>query len=141
MPRIYATPADLSSWTDDVAPPNAAVLLRYASTLVEGATSHAHYRVDADGYPTGQTVSGAFESATCAQASFWAANGLDPAKGNLGVTGERVATSKAIRGATVSYDSADAAQGKQARIEALRTLSTEAYQVLSNEGLTPGVIR
>lgn len=141
MPRIYATEADLASWTGKAAPANAAALLRHASTLVEGATRNAIYRTDGLGMPTVSTVTGAFESATCAQAAFWAVNDLDPAAGTLPIAGEKVASSKSIKGASVSYDTGAAQASKEARISALQFLCLEAWQILDNEGLIVGSIR
>lgn len=139
--RVYATEADLASWTGKDAPANAAVLLRHASTLVEGATRNAVYRTDGLGMPTVSTVAGAFESATCAQVAFWAANNLDPTAGALPIAGEKVAASKSIKGASVSYDTQAAQASKEARIAALQFLCLEAWQILDNEGLITGAIR
>lgn len=141
MPRIYATEADLASWTGKDAPANAAALLRHASTLVEGATQNAYYSTDTAGLPTLPKTLGAFESATCAQAAFWAANDLDPAAGTLPIAGEKVAASKSIKGASVSYDTGAAQASKEARIAALQFLCLEAWQILDNEGLITGAIR
>lgn len=141
MARIYATADDLAEWSGAPAPANAAGLLRYASSLVEGATVNALYATDAEGYPSGTFTADTFRDATTAQAAFWAANGLDPAAGSLPVLGERVATSKSIKGASVSYDAADAAQAKGARIAALETLCGEAYLILSNAGLITAAVQ
>lgn len=138
--RVYATPADLQEWTGQAPPDNAVPLLRSASALVEEATMLAVYPVFSDGMPRGADHVGAFRDATCAQAAFWAANGLDPAAGELVELGKRVASSKSVKGASVSYDAADAAAAKQARVDALRTLCAEAFQILRNAGLVSAVV-
>ncbi|MFJ2619694.1 hypothetical protein [Glutamicibacter sp. NPDC087344] len=98
------------------------------------------YAVDSDGMPRHADRAAAFKEATCEQAAFWAANGLDPSAGELVEVGKRVASSKSIKGATVSYDAADAASAKQARVNALRVLCTSAFQILRNAGLISAVV-
>lgn len=141
MGRQYATPTDLTEWTGDAAPADAAALIRHASALVEGATRGARYAVDDGGLPTGPAVVAAFRDATCAQVALWAAAGLDPTTGGIEATSGRVATSKTIRGATVSYDAAAAAQAKQARTAALTSVGAETYQILDNAGLIVGSVQ
>lgn len=138
--RVYATPADLQEWTGQAPPENAVPLLRSASAMVEEVTMLAVYSVDSTGAPRNSEVAAAFRDATCEQAAYWAANGLDPAKGELGEQGKKVASSKSIKGASVSYDSADLAASKQARIEALTTICTAAFQILRNAGLVSTVV-
>ncbi|GAA3705408.1 hypothetical protein GCM10023081_46800 [Arthrobacter ginkgonis] len=141
MARNYATAADLQEWTGAAPPANAAGLLRSASSLVERDTLTAIYAHDTDGYATEPGTATAFREAVCAQAAFWAANGLDPTAGALGIQAERVASSKSIKGASVSYDTADAAATKAARVAALETLCSEAWRILSTAGLTPAGVR
>lgn len=139
--RVYATEADLLTWTGQVPPANAVSLLRAASSLVEDAAMLAHYRTNADGTPSYGPTATAFREATCEQAAYWAANGLDPAAGGLAEQGKKIASSKSIKGASVSYDSADAAASKQARVQALTTLSHGAWTILRNAGLITAVVR
>jgi hypothetical protein len=139
--RTYATPADLSTWTGTTAPENVVGLLRSASTLVEQATRNALYPTDSQGLPSLPEQATVFRDATCAQAAYWAANDLDPAAGTLAVESVRVASSKSIKGASVSYDAADTAKAKQARVDALTRLCGEAYGILDNAGLVSAVIR
>ncbi|WP_313816351.1 hypothetical protein [Citricoccus sp.] len=141
MARTYATEADLTEWTGAEAPANAVVLLRSASTLVEQATRNAVYGTFTDGMPSQSRVIDAFRDATCAQASFWAANGLDPAAGSLSEQSTRVASSKSIKGASVSYDAGDTAATKAARVAALSTLCEEAFGILDHAGLITAAVR
>ena len=139
--RVYATESDLLNWTGQAPPANAVSLLRAASSLVEDAAMLTTYRTNADGTPSHGPTATAFMEATCAQAAFWAANDLDPAAGGLDEQGKRIASSKSIKGASVSYDAADAAASKQARVQALTTLSHTAWTILRNAGLITAVVR
>lgn len=139
--RVYATEADLLNWTGQAPPANAVSLLRAASSLVEDAALLAHYPTDSAGLPTVPATVEAFMEATCEQAAYWAVNSLDPAAGQLAEQGKKIASSKSIKGASVSYDSADAAATKQARVEALTTLSHAAWTILRNAGLITAVVR
>lgn len=130
---IYATPDDITPWTGEPAPANAVSLLRFASSLVTRSTRSAMYPTH-NGEPYGP-VAQTLRDATTAQAAFWAANKLDPAGGALAEQGKRVATSKSIKGASLSYDSSDAAMIKQARTEAVDNLCAEAWAILDNAGL------
>lgn len=138
--RIYATAADVQEWTGQAPPDNVVPLLRSASALVEEATMLAVYAVDSDGMPRHADHAAAFKEATCEQVSFWAANDLDPTTGELVEVGKRVASSKSIKGASVSYDAADTARAKQARVDALRALCTSAFSILRNAGLISTVV-
>lgn len=139
--RVYATESDLQTWTGQVPPTNAMSLLRAASSLVEDAAMLTHYRTNTDGTPYYGPTAEAFMEATCTQAAYWAANSLDPAAGELAEQGKKIASSKSIKGASVSYDSADAAASKQARVDALTSLCVSAWTILRNAGLITAVVR
>ena len=141
MPRIYATPEDLTDWTGKPAPANATSLLRSASVLVEDATLTAIYTVDRDGKPTQPAIRQAFLEATCEQAGFWADNDLDPAKGARSTQAQRLVTTKAISGASISYDANDAARTKQAKIDALDQLNANALRILRNAQLVTTAVQ
>jgi len=138
--RIYATASDVQEWTGQAPPDNVVPLLRSASALVEDATMLAVYPVDTSGMPRHADHSAAFRDATCAQVAFWATNDLDPTTGELVEVGKRVASSKSIKGASVSYDASDMARAKQARVDALITLCAAAFQILRNAGLISTVV-
>lgn len=138
--RVYATPADVQEWTETAPPDNVVPLLRSASALVEEATMLAVYPVNREGLPKSPAHVAAFREATCEQVAFWAANDLDPSKGGLDEQAVKVASSKSVKGASVSYDASDMARAKQARVDALRELSTSAFQILRNAGLVSAVV-
>ena len=139
--RSYATESDLSWWmSPEPVPGNTAGLLQYATILIRHETRRARYKTHG-GQPTEPDIREAFTDATTEQARYWAANGLDPAAGTLTEVSGKVVSSKAIKGASVSYDTASAAQTKQARVEALSTLAPGAWQILSNAGLLGGDVR
>ena len=138
--RIYATAADVQEWTGQAPPDNVVPLLRSASGLVDEATMLAVYPADTEGLPRLTRHATAFKEATCEQVAFWAANGLDPSTGELVEVEKRVASSKSIKGASVSYDVADTARAKQARVDALRVLCTSAFSILRNAGLISTVV-
>jgi hypothetical protein len=127
---IYATSTDLATWTGTTAPANAAQLLRSASLLVREATMAACYDVDDTGLPSDATLLQAFNDATCAQAAFWAANGIDPGKG---VAGIKLATSKSIGSANVGY--ANGTIAIQAAADSITSLVPDAARVLADIGL------
>jgi len=138
--RVYATSADVQEWTETAPPDNVVSLLRSASALVEETTMLAVYPVGSDGYPTSPAHVAAFREATCEQVAFWAANGLDPAKDGLDEQAVKVASSKSIKGASVSYDSADSAKAKKARVDALSMLCRASFSILRNAGLISTVV-
>lgn len=138
--RIYATAADVQEWTGQAPPDNVVPLLRSASALVEEATMLAVYSVDQFGLPRRTADGDAFRDATCAQVAYWAANKLDPNTGGLDELAVKVASSKSIKGASVSYDAADSARAKQARVDALSSLCAGAFQILRNAGLIRTVV-
>lgn len=139
--HLYATESDLSEWmAPEPVPANAAGLLRSATNLIRHETRLARYKTHG-GQPTEPDTREAFRDATAEQARYWAANRLDPAAGTLAEASGKVVSSKAIKGASVSYDTASAGQARQARMDALSTLAPESWQILSNAGLLGGDVR
>jgi hypothetical protein len=135
---IYATADDFAAWWSKPAPGNAASLLRSASALVGRHTRAALYRVTTEGLPDDPLVAAAFRDATTSQAAFWANNAIDPTSGQLAETSKRLAVSKSIKGATITYDASATAQAQQARVDAVGVLCGEAWLILDNAGLTGG---
>lgn len=132
---IYATSAELLTWTgEQAAPANVDQLLRSASILVRRATRTAVYATTADGLPTDATLVAALRDATCAQAHAWAAAGIDPTA--PAPASARVATSKSIGSGSVTYADAQAVSVAQDRLRA--GLSDEAAAILADAGLTGG---
>ena len=135
MTLVYAVPDDLAAWTGSAAPANATPLLRSASLLVRDATASAFYAADTTGLPTDPTTLQAFKDATCAQAAFWAANGIDPAAGALPTAG--VLRGKKLGSASLDYDTAAAASQAvlQARMDSVEALVPEAVRILRGAGV------
>ncbi|MFF9262000.1 head-tail connector protein [Streptomyces longwoodensis] len=75
MPRVYATPADLTAWTGKAAPADAERQLARASEDVDSALLTAVYRTDADGMPTDPDVTAALRDAVCALVEYRAETG------------------------------------------------------------------
>lgn len=134
MHLTYATPDDLSTWTSSPAPDNAERLLRSASMLVRRATRTAIYTTTNDGLPSHDHVVEAFRDATCAQAAAWANAGVDPARPLE--SGDRVAQSKSIGSASVTYGDTDAIVA--ARTASVSQLDEDAVQILTDAGLVGG---
>lgn len=127
---IYATTEDLEGWLDpEPAPTSSTRLLRTASQLVYRATINDHYATTG-GIPSDPEVRQAFTDATCAQVESWVALGIDPVKGKADPG--RVAASKSIGGASVSYVQAGQAE---ARAHLVDHLTDEAAAILRQAGL------
>lgn len=131
---VYATPDDL---TDP--PENALSQLRLASALVDDATLTAFYSVDAEGVPTNQDIRARFKAAVVAQVGYWAELGINPALGVAGIASEKVATSKSIGSASISYESGE--RSSLAKSNALGVLGPEALAVLGHLIRGPVVVR
>lgn len=134
---IYATSADLVDppWSLSTLPANVDQLLAAASLLVLGATRSAVYRTDADGYPLDPVVRAAFRDATCSQVTTWIALGIDPAAAgaDAATSSGRVAASKSLGPASVSYVGVEGAVAARARLAT--ELSDAAALILSTAGL------
>lgn len=77
MPRIYATPEQLTAWSGKPAPPDADRLLARASEDIDDALTTAVYDTDGMGMPTDPTVVAALSDATVAQVEYQLAAGTD----------------------------------------------------------------
>lgn len=133
---IYATPAELTTWMGRDAPDNATTLLWEASTLVADACLADIYDTTPDRMPTDQGLRDAMRDATCIQAAFWAAHGIDPAKGRAGMT--EVVTASSIDGASVSTN---AGELEAAKAESLDGLIPSALRILRQAGLGSNLVR
>lgn len=102
----YAEPTDLAAWTNEDAPANAVPLLRSATILVARACQLDPYAA----LPIGETGD-ALRDATCAQAAYWAANGVDPMQGGYVETARLVQSAKVLSG---EYRTDASTQAKQA---------------------------
>lgn len=135
MALVYATAADLATWTGTTAPTNATPLLRRASALVRKATGTAFYATGTNGLPTDAPTLQAFNDATCAQATFWAANNIDPATGGLSQAG--ILTNKRLGSASLTYDAmgSGSVTAWQTRAAATSELCEEAFDILTAAGI------
>lgn len=131
---VYAIPADL---TDP--PENAESQIRLASSLVDDATLTAFYTVDAEGLPIDEDIRSRFKAAVVAQVGYWSELGVNPALGVAGVSSERVATSKSIAGASISYESGE--RSSLEKSNALTVLGPEAMAVLGYLVRGPVMVR
>lgn len=130
---IYATSAELATWTGVDAPANATALLRSASILVRRATLTAIYDVDeATSLPTDTDLVAALRDATCSQVGTWIALAIDPATGAAAAAG-KVVSAKSIGSGSVTYAVTNTAQ---ALADAATSLSGEALMILADAGLT-----
>lgn len=147
---IYATAAQLANYIagrelDDDAEPlpepptNAGVLLRRASSLVGEAIKAALYRVDVNGYPLNPAYRTALAEATCAQASAWSTNGIDPTAGRAGA--KAAIASKSLGGASVSYASYAADAEARSDLASGDVLISEAVRVLDAAGLRSSAVQ
>lgn len=128
---VYATSGELATWTNSVAPTDAAALLRTASILVSQATLSAVYAVDDDGNATDQDVIDALRDATCAHAAALSANGIAPAAGPAGVTGP--VSASGIGSGSVTFAAPANAAGLAQSL--LTELAPEAAMILFQAGL------
>lgn len=124
MPE-YATPDDLTDPPED-----AAAQIRLASALVDDATLTAFYTVDTEGVPTDEGIRARFKDAVIAQLGYWKKLEIDPVLGDAGVSEEKRVSTKAIGGASISYESRFAQRNMNDRLAALGTLCPEGIAVL-----------
>ncbi|MFE9450637.1 hypothetical protein [Streptomyces sp. NPDC006739] len=128
MPRIYATPEQLSAWTGQPAPDGAERLLARASEDVEDALLCAAYATDAAGMPTDPAVVLALADATCAQVEYQLATGDD-------------GTGAAGRWGSVSIGPVSLGDRRDAPAAVGDLdLAPRAQRALRRAGLLPGVI-
>lgn len=141
MVLVYASTTDLTSWTQLPAPANAAALLRSASLLVRSSTMSAIYTTDDSGAPTDTKVLQAFKDATCAQASYWAAAGIDPSSG--GISTAAPVRSKRLGSGGIDYDTsaATSAATLQTKMAAAATLCGEARLLLQQAAVVPAGVQ
>ncbi|WP_406188382.1 hypothetical protein [[Kitasatospora] papulosa] len=128
MPRIYATPEQLTAWTGQPAPPDADRLLARASEDVDDALLSAVYDTDALGVPTDPEIVAALANATCAQVEYQQATGDD----GTGAAGRWDAVSIG----PVSLSGRQSGPQSAGDVD----LAPRAHRALKRAGLLPGVI-
>lgn len=141
MVLVYALTTDLTGWTALPAPANAAALLRSASLLVRSSTMAAIYTTDDTGAPTDVKVLQAFKDATCAQAAFWAASGIDPSTGGISVTAP--VRSRRLGSGAIDYDTSVNAsvQVFTAKQASAVELCAEAWMLLRMARVVPAGVQ
>lgn len=128
MPRVYATPEQLSAWTGEPAPPDAERLLARASEDVDDALLCAVYATNDAGMPTDPAVVQALADATCAQVEYQLATGDD-------------GTGAAGRWGSVSIGPVSLGDRRDSPTAAGDVdLAPRAHRALRRAGLLPGVI-
>ncbi|WP_027503243.1 hypothetical protein [Rhodococcus sp. UNC363MFTsu5.1] len=133
---VYATPAQLATWTGQPEPDNATILLREASILVASACRCDVYDTIPSGLPADDDLVEAMMQATCAHAAQWDRLGIDPAAGPGGLP-EKI-TASSIDGASVSTNAGELA-AEAAR--SLDTLCPSAYRILRLAGLASSAVQ
>ncbi|MGW7197224.1 hypothetical protein [Streptomyces chryseus] len=128
MPRVYATPEQLTAWTGQPAPTDADRLLARASEDVDDALLAAIYDTDAQGMPTEPDVVQALADATCAQVEYQQETG-DSGTGAAGQWDNVKIGPVALSGRRSSPQSAGSVD-----------LAPRAGRALARAGLLPGVI-
>lgn len=117
----YATLDNLATWLTDAPPANADQLLRSASILIARACMRNPFTdipTVADTEP--------LKDATCAQAAFWVALGIDPATSGVAAAGP--VKKSTILGGDVERDTTGQ---NTALMEAASTLAPEARAILT----------
>ncbi|TGB14418.1 hypothetical protein [Streptomyces sp. MZ04] len=128
MPRVYATPEQLTAWTGKPAPPDAERLLARASEDIDDALVRAVYLTDDAGMPTDPTIVAALRDAACAQVEYQLATGDD-------------GTGAAGRWDSVSIGPVSLSGRKDGPTAPGEVdLAPRAHRALTRAGLLPGVI-
>lgn len=131
MPRIYATAADMATYTGTAAPANADALLAKASRMLDSAVFRlCWYQADSDGLPTNDLVTAAFRDAVCAQVVWW--DELGDSTGAMGAGWGSVQIGSVNLSRSVTNVSADASPARQ--------IAPEVWDVLRSPDLTPDVL-
>lgn len=129
--RVYATTTDYDEYADepfDGTTQKLAKRLRRASSIVDGLTHLARYRMDDDGNPLDQDVADAFTEATCAQVEYWETT--DDPTGAESQMGPVKIGSVSLGGSGVGGSAKSTGSAAGSRV------SPETIEILQNAGLT-----
>lgn len=129
----YATLEDFENYLGVTPPANANTLLKRASNLVAYATRSALYTVDENDYPVEPKLSLAMREATCAQASAWYVNDIDPVAGRAGA--QPVVTQKSLGSASVQMSTYASDAEARSDLQSGEVLVSEAFRILELAGL------
>lgn len=135
----YATRDELAEFVaaEDLPDSDDAVrLIAAASRMVSAATRGDRYDTDPTGRPTDAFTIAALRDATCLQAAYWAANGIDPTKGAAGIAPSLKSSS--VDGASITYESAGVTVTEAA--ESMTHLIPAAFDALRDEGMATGLV-
>ncbi|MEU5608451.1 hypothetical protein AB0H03_06785 [Streptomyces sparsogenes] len=129
--RVYATPAELATYTGQAAPADAERLLARASRMLEAEIlRYCRYDVDATtGMPTNELVLAAIRDAVCAQVQWWGELG-----DSIGAVG---AGWGSVSIGSVSLSGAASKPGGSA--PAARQVAPQAVDALRSPDLTPDI--
>ncbi|MEU4998250.1 hypothetical protein [Streptomyces sp. NPDC021622] len=128
MPRVYATPEQLTAWTGKPTPSDAERLLARASEDIDDALVRAVYLTDDAGMPTDPAVALTLRDAVCAQVEYQLATGDD----GTGAAGRWDSVSIGPVSLSGRKDG-PAAPGEV-------DLAPRAHRALTRAGLLPGLI-
>lgn len=132
MARVYATAADLVTYTGQAAPDDATALLVKASRFLDSNVFRlCWYEVDAAGIPANAIVLAAFRDATCAQVAWWGE--LGDSTGAVGAGWGEVRI-----GSVILNRSATAVSGGDSPA---RQFAPEVWDVLQSSDLKPDLFR
>jgi hypothetical protein len=128
---VYATPADMATYTGTTAPADAEALLAKASRFLgSNVFKLCWFRADADGLPTDPTVSAAFRDAVCAQAAWW--DELGDSTGAVGAGYGSVSIGSVSLGRSVTNVSGSASPARE--------IAQEVMDILQAPELTPDIL-
>lgn len=128
---VFAQAEDVERFTGHPAPENTPRLIRKASGMVQHAIRRARFDVAPSGAPADPDVADALRDAVCAQVEFWDGSDVDPTRADT----KAALSSTGLDGSSMSFDTATAAETKQAVAD---QLCDEAWLILENAGLTRG---
>jgi hypothetical protein len=136
---VYASKTDLEAWTGTAQPDTVTPLLREASALVRNATKCDLYDATPAGLPADPDLAEAMRDATCRQAEFWAASGIDPIAGTI--AGRQVISASEVDGAKVTFNNQLAMIAARQQAAGVGALCGPALEILRNAGLASPAVR
>lgn len=135
----YASLEDFETYLGQTPPENASTLLKRASSLVAYATRSAIYTVDENDMPLEVKLLNAMKEATCAQASAWYVNNIDPVAGRAGA--QPVVTQKNLGSASIQFSTYASDAKSRSDLQSGEVLVFEAYTILERAGLIPNKVQ
>lgn len=131
MPRVYATPDDLATYSGEAAPDDATALLAKATRLlVANVFRLCWYHVGDDKMPSDPRVTAAFRDAVCAQVQWW--DELGDSTGAFGAGWGTLIAGSVRMARSVTDVSGEASPARQ--------IAPEVWDCLTSDELTPDVL-